>query len=48
MNPIDLTGKVYKATLDYYTEKKTARSAREAFPIIKSVYEDQNNSLSAL
>ncbi|MBB1194432.1 preprotein translocase subunit SecA [Flavobacterium sp. SOK18b] len=47
MNPMDLTGKVYKATLDYYTEK-TARSAREAFPIIKSVYEDQNNQFERI
>ena len=47
MNPMDLTGKVYKATLDYYTEK-TARSAREAFPIIKSVYEDQKNQFERI
>ncbi|WP_144892522.1 preprotein translocase subunit SecA [Flavobacterium tiangeerense] len=47
MNPMDLTGKVYKATLDYYTEK-TARSAREALPIIKSVYEDQNNQFERI
>ena len=37
---IDLTAKVYKAALQYYTEK-TERSAREAFPIIKNVYEDK-------
>ena len=46
-NEIELTGKVYKATLEYYTEK-TARSAREAFPIIKSVYEDQNNQFERI
>jgi preprotein translocase subunit SecA len=45
MNPIDLTGKVYKATLDYYTEKLHVAPVK--FLIIKSVYEDQNNSLSA-
>ena len=47
MNEIELTGKVYKATLEYYTEK-TARSAREAFPIIKSVYEDSNNQFERI
>ncbi len=46
-NEIELTGKVYKATLEYYTEK-TARSAREAFPIIKSVYEDSNNQFERI
>jgi preprotein translocase subunit SecA len=38
----DLTGKVYKAALQYYNEK-TQRSAREALPIIKNVYEDAGN-----
>lgn len=47
LNEMELTGKVYKATLDFYTEK-TARSAREAFPIIKSVYEDQNNQFERI
>ena len=47
LNEIELTGKVYKATLEYYTEK-TARSAREAFPIIKSVYEDKNNEFERI
>ena len=42
MSEIELTGKIYKATLAYYTEK-TERSAREALPIIASVYEDKNN-----
>ena len=44
---MELTGKIYKATLEYYTEK-TARSAREAFPIIKSVYEDKNNQFERI
>jgi preprotein translocase subunit SecA len=38
----ELTGKVYKAASQFYTEK-TERSAREAFPIISNVYEDKNN-----
>ena len=47
MTAMELTGKVYKATLEYYTEK-TERSAREAFPIIKSVYEDKNNQFERI
>ena len=47
LNEMELTGKVYKATLYFYTEK-TARSAREAFPIIKSVYEDPNNQFERI
>ena len=39
---IELTGKVYKAASQFYTEK-TERSAREAFPIISNVYLDKNN-----
>ncbi len=39
---MELTGKVYKAALAYYTEKNE-RSAREAFPIIRNVFEDPNN-----
>ena len=42
LTEIELTGKVYKAALAYYSEK-TERSAREAFPIISNVYEDKNN-----
>ncbi len=38
----DLTGKIYKAAMSYYNEK-TERSAREAYPIIKNVFEDPNN-----
>ncbi|MEM8522846.1 preprotein translocase subunit SecA [Flavobacterium sp. PL12] len=47
LSEMELTGKVYKATLEYYTEK-TARSAREAFPIIKNVYEDKNNQFERI
>jgi preprotein translocase subunit SecA len=42
MTEVELTGKTYKATLAYYTEK-TERSAREAYPIIKNVFEDKTN-----
>jgi preprotein translocase subunit SecA len=42
MSEMEITGKVYKATLAFYTEK-TERSAREALPIIANVYEDKNN-----
>ncbi|WP_322549351.1 preprotein translocase subunit SecA [Flavobacterium psychraquaticum] len=37
----DITGKTYKAVLDHYTNK-IERSAAEAFPIIKNVYENNN------
>ena len=44
---MELTGKVYKAALEFYTEK-TERSAREAFPIIQNVYEDKNNQFERI
>ncbi len=44
---VELAGKVYKAALEFYTEK-TDRSAREALPIIKNVYEDQNNQFERI
>lgn len=44
---MELTGKVYKAALAYYTEK-TERSAREAFPIIKNVFEQQGNQFERI
>jgi len=47
INEMALTGKVYKAALDYYTEK-TERSAREAFPIISNVYEEPNNQFERI
>ena len=47
LSEIELTGKVYKEALKYYNEK-TERSAREAFPIIQSVYEDQNNQFERI
>ncbi|MFN3640141.1 MAG: preprotein translocase subunit SecA, partial [Flavobacterium sp.] len=39
---MELVGKIYKAAMAYY-EEKNARDAREAFPIIKNVYENPNN-----
>ena len=47
MNEIELTGKVYKATMAYYLEK-TERSAREAFPIISNVFLDKNNQFERI
>ena len=47
LSEMELTGKVYKAALEFYTEK-TERSAREAFPIIKNVYEDKNNQFERI
>jgi preprotein translocase subunit SecA len=44
---MELTGKVYKATLQYYTEK-TERSAREALPIIKDVFEKEGNKFERI
>jgi len=43
----DLTGKIYKATLEYYTEK-TERSAREALPIIANVYKNEGNKFERI
>jgi preprotein translocase subunit SecA len=47
LTDIELTGKVYKATSAFYAEK-TERSAREAFPIIKNVYEDKHNQFERI
>jgi len=38
----ELTGKIYKAAMQYYSDKNE-RSAREAMPIIANVYENPNN-----
>ncbi|MCO6162697.1 preprotein translocase subunit SecA [Flavobacterium sp. NRK F7] len=37
----DIIGKTYKAVLDHYTDK-TERNTKEAFPVIKNVYENNN------
>jgi len=44
---MEITGKVYKAALTYYTEK-TERSAREAFPIIADVYQKEGNKFERI
>jgi len=44
---IELTGKLYKAALQYYTDK-TERSAREALPIIANVYEQEGNKFERI
>jgi len=47
LNEIELTGKVYKEALNYYNEK-CERSAREAFPIVKNIFEDPNNQFERI
>jgi len=42
LTEVELSGKVYKVALAYY-EEKNGRDAREAFPIIKNVFENPNN-----
>ncbi len=44
---MEITGKVYKAALAYYTEK-TERSAREALPIITDVYKREGNTFERI
>ncbi|WP_298155635.1 preprotein translocase subunit SecA [Flavobacterium sp.] len=43
----ELTGRVYKSAMQYYTEK-TDRSAREAMPIIAGVYENEGNQFERI
>ena len=45
--PVEIAGKIYKSALQYYTEK-TDRSAREALPIIKNVFENENNQFERI
>ena len=47
ISEMELTGKTYKAAMEYYIEK-TARSAREAFPIIANVYEQEGNKFERI
>ena len=47
LSETEITGKVYKAAMQYYTEK-TERSAREAFPIIANVYEQEGNKFERI
>nr|WP_294777093.1 preprotein translocase subunit SecA [uncultured Flavobacterium sp.] len=47
LTEMEITGKVYKAALAYYTEK-TERSAREAFPIVADVYQKEGNKFERI
>lgn len=47
LTPIEIAGRIYKTALEYYTEK-TNRSAREALPIIKNVFENENNQFERI
>ncbi|MFZ4436384.1 MAG: preprotein translocase subunit SecA [Flavobacterium psychrophilum] len=47
MSDTDITGKIYKTAFSFYTEK-TERTAREAMPIIKNVYEDVSNQFERI
>lgn len=47
MSEMEITGKIYKASLTYYTEK-TERSAREAMPIITDVYKKEGNKFERI
>ncbi len=47
LSETELTGKIYKAALVYYTEK-TERSAREAFPIVANVYKNEGNKFERI
>jgi preprotein translocase subunit SecA len=47
LSETEITGKIYKAALAYYTEK-TERSAREAFPIIADVYQKEGNKFERI
>ncbi|MDI9257238.1 preprotein translocase subunit SecA [Flavobacterium sedimenticola] len=47
ISEVEITGKIYKAAMAYYTEK-TERSAREAFPIIADVYQKEGNKFERI
>ena len=47
MSDSEITGKIYKVAFAYYSEK-TERTAREAMPIIKNVYEDVSNEFERI
>ncbi len=42
LDPLKLSGKLYKAAYAYFQER-TKRSAEQAYPVIKLVYEDPSN-----
>ena len=43
----EVIGKVYKAALQHYTDK-SERSAKEAYPVIKNVYENNNGQFERI
>lgn len=47
LSEIEIAGKIYKAAIAFYTEKN-ARSAREAYPIIANVYEQEGNKFERI
>ena len=47
LSEMEITGRVYKAAMAYYTEK-TERSAREAFQIIADVYQKEGNKFERI
>lgn len=47
LSEMEITGKVYKVAMTYYTEK-TERSAREALPIITDVYKKEGNTFERI
>jgi preprotein translocase subunit SecA len=44
---MEITGRIYKSALAYYTEK-CERSAREAFPFIENVYKTEGNKFERI
>ena len=47
LSEIEIAGKIYKAAIAFYTEKN-ARSAREAYPIIANVFEQEGNKFERI
>jgi preprotein translocase subunit SecA len=47
LSVMEITGRIYKAALAYYTEK-CERSAREAFPFIENVYKNEGNKFERI
>jgi preprotein translocase subunit SecA len=47
LSEIEIAGKAYKAAMEFY-QAKNERDAREAFPIIRNVYENPNNQFERI
>ncbi|MFC7773479.1 preprotein translocase subunit SecA [Flavobacterium sp. GCM10027622] len=47
LSEIEVAGKAYKAAMEYY-QAKNERDAREAFPIIRNVYENPGNQFERI